>query len=54
MMASPAASVGEAVEIVEQAIAELDAGQPEAARACLKAFVAATRATEGRGPSGAG
>ena len=32
-----------ALEIVEEAIAELDAGRTDAAKARLKAFVAATR-----------
>jgi hypothetical protein len=36
-----AANPADAVEIVEQAIAELDAGQTDAAKARLKAFVAA-------------
>jgi hypothetical protein len=35
------------VAIVEEAIAELDAGRIEAAKARLKAFVAATRGPRG-------
>jgi len=34
-------------EIVEEAIAELDAGRLDAAKARLKAFVAATRSARG-------
>jgi hypothetical protein len=38
---------GDAVQIVEEAIVELDAGRIDAARASLKAFVAATRRVRG-------
>jgi hypothetical protein len=40
------------VAIVEKAIAELDAGRIDAARARLRAFVAATVSPWGDGPGG--
>ena len=42
-----AADVEDAVAIVEKAIAELDAGRTDAAKARLKVFLAATRGARG-------